>query len=72
MKHSLEDARRAKNALKSRLADVPAVNGIGLTRDGDDYAIRVFLEEPVATGTVPDREEDVPVRVDVVGKISAA
>ena len=72
MKHSLEDARRAKNALKSRLAGVTAVNGIGLTRDGDDYAIQVFLEEPVEMGTVPDQEEEVPVLVDVIGKISAA
>jgi hypothetical protein len=46
------------------------VTGIGLTEVDDDYAVQVYLREPVPGSTVPERVNDIPVKVDVTGTVS--
>lgn len=67
---TLEQARAAKDVLAEQLREHPAVNGIGVAREGADaHVVRVNLSEP-ADG-VPEEVEGVPVRVRVVGRIVA-
>lgn len=67
---SIEQARQAKQSAKSVLAKVPGVVGVGLTKVGDDYALKVNLRETLpANITVPEHIEGVPVRVEIVGSI---
>ena len=68
---SLEQARAAKASAGAVLADLPGVVGVGITKVGEDYALKVNLRAPLPAGvTVPDRIDDVPVRVEVVGRIT--
>jgi hypothetical protein len=68
---SLEQARAAKESAKALLADLPGVVGIGITKVGEDYALKVNLRAPLPAGvTAPERIGDVPVRVEVVGTIT--
>jgi hypothetical protein len=64
---TLDQARAAKEALRARLAGQTAVVGIGITRVGEDYAVKVNLE--TATVTVPERVDGVRVVTEVVGSI---
>jgi ABC-type Fe3+ transport system substrate-binding protein len=67
---SLDQARHAKEAAKSVLADVPGVVGVGLTKIGDDYALKVNLREELPSGvSIPKQVAGVPVVVEVVGII---
>lgn len=67
---SIEQARAAKDKAKAALAHIPGVVGIGLTKVGDDYALKVNLrEKPPAGATVPQSIAGVPVTVEVVGTI---
>jgi hypothetical protein len=67
---SIEQARAAKALAKSALVGVPGIVGIGLTKLGDDYALKVNLLEPLPGDVhVPDQVAGVPVRVEVVGVI---
>lgn len=68
---SLEQARAAKEAAKALLAALPGVVGVGITKVREDYALKVNLREPLPAGvSVPERIGDVPVCVEVVGKIT--
>jgi hypothetical protein len=68
---TLEQARAAKESAKELLAAVPGVVGMGITKIGEDYAVKVNLSAPLPKGvSVPERVGDVPVRVEVVGKIT--
>ncbi len=68
---TLEQARAAKESAKALLADLPGVVGIGITKIGDDYALKVNLEAPLPAGkSAPDRVRDVAVCVEVVGRIT--
>lgn len=65
-----EQARAAKDAAKTELAEVPGVVGIGLTKVGRDYALKVNLRAALPGGVrVPSRIAGVPVQVEVVGEI---
>ena len=65
---TLEAARAAKAEALRRFARVPEVNGIGLCRRGDGYALKINFEtEPPIE--VPERIEGVDVIVEVVGRI---
>ena len=67
---TIDRARAAKGTAKAALARVPGVVGIGLTKVGDDYALKVNLREALPPGVrVPDDIEGVPVKVEVVGPI---
>lgn len=68
---SLEQARAAKESAKVLLAALPGVVGVGITKVGKDYALKVNLREPLPAGvSAPERIGDVPVKVEVVGRIS--
>ena len=68
---SLEQARAAKESAKVLLAALPGVVGVGITKVGEDYALKVNLRAPLPAGmSVPERIGDVPVKLEVVGRIS--
>ena len=68
---SLEQARAAKESAKVLLAALPGVVGVGITKVGKDYALKVNLREPLPAGvSAPERIGDVPVKVEVVGRIA--
>ncbi|HJR00789.1 MAG TPA: hypothetical protein VKA83_06095 [Methylomirabilota bacterium] len=68
---SLEQARAAKESAKALLTALPGVVGVGITKVGEDYALKVNLREPLPAGvSAPERIGDVPVKLEVVGRIS--
>ena len=68
---SLEQARAAKESAKALLAALPGVVGVGITKIGEDYALKVNLREPLPPGvSAPEWIGDVPVRVEMVGRIT--
>jgi hypothetical protein len=68
---SLEQARTAKESAKVLLAALPGVVAVGITKVGEDYALKVNLREPLPAGvSAPERIGDVLVRVEVVGIIT--
>jgi len=67
---SLEQARAAKQSAKALLAALPGVVGVGITKIGEDYALKVNLREPLPEDvSAPERIGNVLVRVEVVGRI---
>ena len=64
---TLEQARAAKVVAVKALSDLPVV-GIGITRVGDGYGLKVNLGA-APEGEVPATVAGVPVKVEVVGKI---
>jgi hypothetical protein len=68
----LERARAAKARLAPTIASHPAVRGIAITRTSTGYAVKVNLayHEPRDLD-LPERVGDVPVVVEVVGRIVA-
>ena len=68
---SLAQARAAKESAKALLAALPGVVGVGITKIGEDYALKVNLREPLPPGvSAPKWIGDVPVRVEMVGRIT--
>ena len=68
---TLEQARAAKESAKVLLAALPGVVGVGITKVGEDYALKVNLRAPLPAGmSAPERIGDVPVKLEVVGRIS--
>ena len=66
----LDEARAAKERARSLLGGKASVVGIGLTRVGDGYGVKVNLGAPPAAGTdLPESIDGVPVLVEVVGPI---
>lgn len=70
MSITIAQARAAKSVAKAELARFPGVVGIGLTKVGDDYALKVNLREALPGELrVPRSIAGVPVKVEVVGRI---
>ncbi|MFN0016702.1 MAG: hypothetical protein ACKVP0_00500 [Pirellulaceae bacterium] len=65
---TLEEARAAKPKAAALLAALPVV-GVGITRIGDGYGLKVNLSEIVATGAVPEQVDGVPIKTEMVGTI---
>jgi hypothetical protein len=65
---TLERARAAKKAALERFRNDASVTGIGITRVGGEYAVKVNLREPSAAA-LPETIDGVPVRVEVTGSI---
>jgi hypothetical protein len=65
---TLEQARAAKPKAAVLLAALPVV-GIGITRIGDGYGLKVNLSEGVADDAVPQHVDCVPIKTEVVGEI---
>ena len=67
---TLEQARAAKPAALAAFERLADVLGIGITRIGDDYALKINLREaPSSTADLPSQIDGVPVRVEIVGTI---
>lgn len=67
---TLEQARAAKATVVRRFEAIGEIVGVGITRVGGSYAVKVNLREaPSADVDVPTQVDGVPVRVDVVGTI---
>jgi hypothetical protein len=64
-------ARAAKHHLREQLAGDSRVNGIGLTRWHDGYAVRVNVVDAADAPDLPKTVDGVPVRVVVVGQVAA-
>jgi hypothetical protein len=67
MPGAIDDARAVQRRLAKKYANTPQVNGIGITRNGDGFAVKINLTEPLTNTTIPSRVGDVAIRVDVVG-----
>ena len=66
---TLELARAAKPAAQRIFSALGEVVGVGITRVGDGYGVKVNLRlAPAAEVELPAEVEGVPVRVEVVGK----
>jgi len=66
----LDAAREAKEKAKTIFARHGTVNGIGLTRMGERYAVKVnFESEPRDRASMPREIEGVPVVVQVIGTL---
>ena len=68
---NLAHARRVKNQLVERYASTAEVNGVGLVRFDDGWAVKVNLERAAPNLSVPESVDGVTVFVDVVGPISS-
>ena len=64
---TLEEARAAKKRVREALADRPEVTGVGITRHGDGYAVKVDLAKPCPA--VPPEMGGVPVHSEIVGRV---
>jgi hypothetical protein len=66
----LEAARKAKTKAARLFARYGRVCGVGITRRKGAYCVKVNLESAeAATADMPDVIDDVPVIVEIVGKI---
>jgi hypothetical protein len=69
---SIEDARRAKVKAAEAVRHVVPVAGVGVTKVGDGFAVKVNLfDAPSATAEVPTSIDGVPIIYEVVGRTSA-
>jgi len=66
---TIEKARAAKDEAKRRLADRADVVGVGVTRRGKGYAVKVNLGQAVDPTSVPHSLKGVPLVFEVVGKL---
>lgn len=66
----LAEAREAKEKAKEIFSRFGSVNGVGLSRQGDGYAVKVNFEaEPQDQAHMPREIGGIPVIVRVVGQI---
>ncbi len=69
---SLKKAQAAKQAILARLRALNEVVGVGITRVGGEYAVKVNLREPInGKIKVPAEINGVLVCVEVTGRIRA-
>lgn len=70
MSISLNQARSAKKKLATLLfmTELPVV-GIGITKIGDDYGVRLNLSNTNADIIIPKKNDDVPIEIIVVTTI---
>jgi hypothetical protein len=68
---TLAQAREAKDAAKNELASLPGVTGVGISKIGDDYVLKVNLREPLPAGVVaPAQIAGVAVHCEVIGRVT--
>jgi hypothetical protein len=68
---TLDHARAAKESAKAMLSALPGLVGVGITKVGEDYALKVNLDAPLPAGvSAPERIGGVAVLVEVVGRIT--
>jgi hypothetical protein len=66
----MDKARAAKMKVLSKVRSIRGVNGVGLTKVGDRYAVKINLSNALQEGTLPDEIDGVPVVSEIVGTIS--
>lgn len=67
---SLEEARSAKKAAQVAFERLGKIAGIGITRSGEGYGLKVNVpREFPANLETPKEIQGVPVRIEVVGPI---
>ncbi|MBX3180729.1 MAG: hypothetical protein KF886_25560 [Candidatus Hydrogenedentes bacterium] len=68
---TLSQARAAKPRVHELLRAMPQLAGVGITRVGKGYAVKVNLTEPPGDDLgVPTELDGVPIRVEVVGYVT--
>ena len=67
---TLDSARLAKAKLTSILATARNVVGIGITRVGGGFGLKVNLSDRDESVTVPSEVDGVPIVVEVIGRIT--
>jgi hypothetical protein len=69
---TIEKARSAKARVAEMLRDEHGLTGVGITREGDSYAVKVNLDAAPGTGLeIPSEMDGVPIRVEITGRIKA-
>ena len=66
---SLTKARAAKKRAVAEFSHLTCVTGVGITRVGEDYAVKVNVSEAIDPGELPAEIDGVRVCVEVTGKI---
>ena len=66
---TLKEARAAKAKVAQLVSGHPDVNGVGITRDGDGYAVKLNLSGRTKANPLPKQIDGVPVRIETVGAI---
>jgi hypothetical protein len=67
--HTLDEARTAKPRALALFESLAEVVGVGITKIGDGYGLKVNLREAPAHDTsLPTEVDGVPVRLEVVGQ----
>ena len=70
---TLEAARGAKARVLAMLRTQASLTGVGITRVGKGYGVKVnFASAPGPDCDVPEEVEGVPVRVEITGSIRAS
>lgn len=68
---TLSQARAAKPRVHELLRGTPQLAGVGITRLGEGYAVKVNFSEPPGNDfAVPTELDGVPIRVEVVGYVT--
>jgi hypothetical protein len=68
---NIERARAAKSVALARLGGMPQVNGVGITRVGAGFGVKVNLAaQPDPETQVPEEIDGVPVVTELIGQIS--
>ena len=67
---SIEQARLVKSKARTAAEAYASVVGVGLTKIGDSYAIKVNLCHKPAQETLPNSIDGVPIVYEIVGTIS--
>ena len=68
---TIDSARAAKTQVKKALSRLPELAGVGLTRLGSGYAVKVNLQKAIVGKQLPTQIDGVPVVVEVVGTVKA-
>jgi hypothetical protein len=68
----LTGGRAARSTAQARLAGMAEVNGIGITRVGSGFGVKVNLSaQPEHATGLPEEIDGVPVVIELVGQISS-
>lgn len=71
MAADLPRARTVKDNLSKQLRGTPDVNGVGLMRRQDGWAVKVNLSRPAPHLHLPSHIEGVEIVIDITGQIVA-
>jgi hypothetical protein len=70
---TLDQARAAKPQVRAAFEQLGMVVGVGITRVGSGYAVKVNLQSKLPDQVaIPETIEGVPVQVEVVGPLHKA